>query len=61
MKARDFPQEAIMKWTIAKKHGANERSLCGAVESSPRGVPEWDWPTYFPGGAAQAKMMAEKM
>jgi hypothetical protein len=32
MIARDFLQEAIMKWMIAKKHGANERSLCGALE-----------------------------
>jgi hypothetical protein len=35
------------------------------VESSPRGVPEWDWPAYFPGGTVQAKVMdaraAEKM
>ncbi len=48
-----------------KKQGPNERSLCGAVEISPRGVPEWDWPGYFPGGTVQAKVidgrMAEKM
>jgi hypothetical protein len=46
---------------FAKKQGANERSLCGAVESSPRGVPEWDWLAYFPGGAAQAKVMDARM
>ncbi|MCI0339197.1 MAG: C45 family autoproteolytic acyltransferase/hydrolase [Acidobacteria bacterium] len=50
---------------FVKKEGANERSLCGAVEISPRGVPEWDWPKYFPGGTVQAKVMdgqmAEKM
>jgi len=49
----------------AKKEGANERTLCGAVEGSPRGIPEWDWPQYFPGGTVQAKVMdgrmAEKM
>ena len=48
-----------------KKEGPNERSLCGCVDKSPRGVPEWDWPKYFPGGTVQAKvmdaMMAEKM
>jgi phospholipase B-like protein len=48
-----------------KKEGANERTLCGAVEGSPRGVPDWDWPKYFPGGTVQAKVMdgqmAEKM
>jgi hypothetical protein len=25
------------------------------VELSPRGVPEWDWPAYFPGGTVQMK------
>jgi hypothetical protein len=48
-----------------KQEGANERTLCGAVEGSPRGVPDWDWPKYFPGGTVQAKVMdgqmAEKM
>jgi len=48
-----------------KKEGANERTLCGAVEGSPRGVADWDWPKYFPGGTVQAKVMdgqmAEKM
>jgi hypothetical protein len=47
--------------SFAKKQGANDRSLCGAVESSPRGVPEWDWPAYFPGGTVQAKVMDARM
>lgn len=38
-----------------KKDGPNERSLCGTVERSPRGIPEWDWGKYFPGGTVQAK------
>jgi len=38
-----------------KKEGPNERSLCGAVERSPRGIPEWDWDKFFPGGTVQAK------
>ncbi len=50
---------------IAKKDGPSERSLCGTVDSSPRGIPDWDWPAYFPGGTVQAKVttaaMAEKM
>ena len=46
---------------FAKKRGANDRTLCGAVESSPRGVPEWDWPAYFPGGTVQAKVMDARM
>ncbi len=41
---------------IEKRDGPTERSLCGTVEDSPRGVPEWDWGPYFPGGTAQAKV-----
>jgi hypothetical protein len=48
-----------------RKPGANERTLTGVVETSPRGVPEWDWPAYFPGGTVQSKVidstMASKM
>ena len=43
----------------------NERSLCGHVDNSPRGVKEWGWDAYNPGGAVQGKAadsaMAEKM
>ncbi len=50
---------------IEKKDGPTERSLCGAVEESPRGVPEWDWAPYYPGGTVQAKatdgQLASKM
>ena len=41
---------------IEKRDGPTERSLCGAVEHSPRGVPEWHWAPYFPGGTVQAKV-----
>jgi len=48
-----------------KRDGPNERSLCGVVDSSPRGIPEWDWGRFFPGGTVQAKAvdsaMIEKM
>jgi hypothetical protein len=44
---------------------ANERSLCGHVDTSPRGVKEWEWGAYNPGGAVQGKAadssMAAKM
>jgi hypothetical protein len=40
---------------IEKAEGPTERSLCGAVENSPRGIPEWEWAPYFPGGTVQAK------
>jgi len=50
---------------IEKEPGPDERSLCGCVDKSPRGVPEWGWGKYFPGGTVQAKAMdatmAEKM
>jgi Phospholipase B len=43
----------------------NERTLCGHVDHSPRGVKEWGWDAYNPGGAVQGKAtdsaMAEKM
>ena len=50
---------------IEKKDGPSERSLCGCVDKSPRGVPQWDWGAFYPGGTVQAKTMdasmAEKM
>ena len=42
---------------IAKKDGPNDRTLCGAVEDVAKGVPEWEWAPYFPGGTVQAKAM----
>ncbi len=42
---------------IEKRAGPNERSLCGCADLSPRGIPEWDWGNYFPGGTVQAKAM----
>jgi len=42
---------------FAGKHESNERTLCGRVEVSPRGVPEWDWPPFYPGGTVQAKVI----
>jgi hypothetical protein len=41
---------------ISREHGANERTLCGRVEVSPRGVPEWDWGPFYPGGTVQSKV-----
>jgi Phospholipase B len=42
---------------ITQQHGTNERTLCGRVEISPRGVPEWDWGPYYPGGTVQSKVI----
>jgi hypothetical protein len=50
---------------IAHTNQANERTLCGRAEISPRGAPEWDWAPFFPGGTVQSKVidgrLAEKM
>jgi hypothetical protein len=44
-----------------KKAGPNERSLCGSADVSPRGIPEWDWGSFFPGGTVQAKAVDAAM
>jgi hypothetical protein len=61
--AKQFETDAYDAYE--KKPGPNERSLCGCVELSPRAIPEWDWPAYYPGGTVQAKVtdgrLAEQM
>ncbi|MGA2744173.1 MAG: C45 family peptidase [Candidatus Sulfotelmatobacter sp.] len=51
--------------SFEKKEQADERSLCGHVDVSPRGIKEWGWDAYNPGGAVQGKAtdssMAAKM
>jgi hypothetical protein len=42
---------------IIAKHEPSERTLCGRVEVSPRGIPEWDWGPYYPGGTVQSKVI----
>ena len=48
-----------------KKQQADERSLCGHVDTVARGIPEWEWGPYDPAGAVQGKAtdssMAAKM
>jgi len=39
----------------------DERSLCGHVDNSPRGVKEWEWNPYHPGGAVQGKATDSRM
>jgi hypothetical protein len=43
------------------KVDAAERSLCGHVDLSPRGVPEWDQAPYTPFGAVQGKVTDSDM
>ena len=47
--------------SFEKKRQPNERSLCGHVDASPRGVKEWGWDAYNPGGAVQGKATDSKM
>ena len=51
--------------TYAKKTDPNERTLCGHVDASERGVAQWGWTPYYPGGAVQGKAtdstMAQQM
>jgi len=51
--------------TFEKKDQPSERGLCGHVDTSSRGVKEWEWAAYNPGGAVQGKAtdssMAAKM
>jgi hypothetical protein len=51
--------------SFLKRDQPDERGLCGHVDASPRGVKEWGWHAYNPGGAVQGKAtdsgMAAKM
>ena len=47
--------------SFEKRNQPNERSLCGHVDASSRGVKEWGWDTYNPGGAVQGKATDSKM
>jgi hypothetical protein len=50
---------------ITGRRDANDCTLCGRVEASPNGVPEWDWGPFYPGGTVQSKVsdasLAERM
>jgi hypothetical protein len=46
---------------VQKKEEANERTLCGHVDATSRGVPEWEWGPSYPGGAVQGKVMDDAM
>jgi phospholipase B-like protein len=38
-----------------KKPAADQRTLCGHVDNSAQGIPQWEWGPDFPGGAVQGK------
>ena len=46
---------------IDQKHEASDRTLCGRVEITVRGVPEWDWKPHYPGGTVQSKVIDSTM
>jgi hypothetical protein len=43
------------------KDEADQRSLCGHVDTVKAGVPEWDWGPYYPGGAVTGKVTDSDM
>jgi hypothetical protein len=47
--------------SFEKKEQPNERALCGHVDASPRGVKQWDWAAFNPGGAVQGKVTDSRM
>jgi hypothetical protein len=57
--------DTFEKTASSKEQHPAERALCGHVDASPRGIKEWAWDAYNPGGAVQGKAtdsaMAEKM
>ncbi len=52
--AEKFLSDHVDSYT--QKVDADERSLCGHVDRSPRGVPEWDEGPYAPHGAVTGKV-----
>jgi len=57
--ARDFLSDHLD--SFEKKEQPNERTLCGHVETSSRGVEQWEWKAFHPGGAVQGKVMDSSM
>ena len=47
--------------TVLKRQAPSERTLCGHVDGVSRGIPEWAWGAYYPGGAVQGKAMDSTM
>ncbi len=42
--------------SFSGKSEADARSLCGHVDRVKKGVPEWDWGPYYPGGSVTGKV-----
>ena len=59
--AEEFLSDHVDHLVESDKPRADERTLCGHVDASPRGVKEWGWDAYNPGGAVQGKATDSKM
>ncbi len=46
---------------ILGRKNADERTLCGHTDTSARGIPQWEWGAFYPGGAVQGKAMDSHM
>jgi Phospholipase B len=57
--ARDFLSDHLD--SFEKKDDPDERTLCGHVDTSSRGVAVWEWNAFYPGGAVQGKAMDSDM
>jgi len=44
-----------------KKTQANDRTLCGHVDTVDRGISIWNWDPFYPGGAVQGKVTDSAM
>lgn len=58
--AKDFLSDHADSFESDKPQ-PDERTLCGHGDTSSRGVKEWDWAPYNPGGAVQGKATDSKM
>jgi hypothetical protein len=47
--------------THLKRATADERTLCGHGDAASKGVPEFQWGPYYPGGAVQGKVMDSRL
>jgi hypothetical protein len=59
--AKEFLGDHVDVVAESDKPLPDERSLCGHVDVSPRGVKDWDWAPYNPGGSVQGKATDSKM
>jgi hypothetical protein len=55
---RDLARKLLADHYDSYKHAYNpsSRTLCGHVEYDPRGLEEWGWGPFYPGGAIDAKV-----